>query len=115
MNVRVTLTDAGTAQLAQLLGGGTASLKGRVTAVTDSTIALATSSVTRLSGTDETWNGEPVVLPRQDIASVSAEHVSVARSLLAAGALIGGAYAVTRAGAGSGVAGGGRTPPPTGH
>lgn len=108
--VRLTLTDAGTAHLATVLGPGAASVAGRVTSVTDSGVTLGVTRVTRLTGVGEAWKGEAVTVPRADVASAAHEEVSVPRSILAAGAVVAGAVLAARVIGGSVTGGSGRSP-----
>lgn len=89
--IRLTLTDKGSADLGKALGSGATQLEGHVDAVTDSTIVLRIAELTRVSGSDEKWSGEPVPIPRGDVAAVERRTTSVARSLLVGGAIVAGA------------------------
>lgn len=114
--VRVTLTDRGAAQLFDVLGAAPHEVEGKVVDVSDTTVTLGVTGVSRLSGADEPWNGERVTIPRGAIASVDRHSVSVVRSLLVAAGIVGGAYLATRAGSsGEQVGGPPQTPPPTQH
>lgn len=93
-NVRVTLTDPGAALAYGPLGSGAKIIEGRLQSVTDSTLSLAVSQVTRLGGDDEARGGDVVTLARSNIASVEQKKTSVGRSLLLAGAIAGGAIIV---------------------
>jgi hypothetical protein len=88
--VRVQLTEAGTVDLAQLLGGAATELVGRVDAATDSAVTLRVTLLTRMNGADETWNGEHVAVPLRDVASIQRQAVSVPRSILLGAAVVGG-------------------------
>lgn len=96
-DVRVSLTDAGTRVSFGSLGSGATSMEGRLASVTDSTLSLDVTEVTRVSGDDEPRAGERVTILRGNIASVESRKTDVPRSLLAAGALIGGAFAIRSA------------------
>lgn len=95
--VRVTLTNTGRAASYGPIGSGIASMEGRLTGVTDSTLSLSVTSVTRAGSDDEARAGEAVTLSRSNIASVEHRQVSVPRSLLVAGAVLGGSILVARA------------------
>ena len=90
-DIRLTLTDQGAVDLAKALGVGATQLEGHIDAVTDSTIVLRITELTRLSGSDEKWSGEPVPIPRGDVATVERRTTSVARSLVLGGAIAAGA------------------------
>lgn len=91
------------------LGSGVQVIEGRLQAVTDSTLSVAVTQVTRFGGDDESRGGESVTLARSNIASVERKQTSVSRSLLAAGAIAGGALLLAKSiGSGEpGAAGGG--------
>lgn len=112
--VRVTLSDQGTASLGNSLGYGAKFVEGRLTTLTDSTVGVAVTQVTRISGIDETWKGEAVTVPRSGITTIERRETSVTRSLLVAGAVVGGALLAARAGTGSQVGSPGGGPPSTG-
>jgi hypothetical protein len=90
-DVRLTLTNDGTVNLARALGVGASELEGRIDAVTDSTIVMRITELTRLTGSDETWSGEPVTIPRASVATVERRTTLVARSVLLGGAIVVGA------------------------
>jgi hypothetical protein len=71
--VRVQLTEAGTVDLAQLLGGAATELVGRVDAATDSAVTLRVTLLTRMN-----------------VASIQRQAVSVPRSILLGAAVVGG-------------------------
>jgi hypothetical protein len=101
--VRVTLNDGGSYRLQPSLGANASALQGQLLGVTDSTMSIKITQLTRVSGVDETWNGEPVTLPRDDISLVERRTTSVARSVLVAAAIVGVAVAAgTVAGTASG-------------
>ncbi len=113
-DVRVNLTEAGMAASFGRLGSGAASMEGRLENVSDSTLSLSVTQLTRSGGDDEARASESVTIPRSQIASVEHRQTSVVRSLLAAGAAAGGAFLVARAignGDQTGAARGGGGPP----
>lgn len=113
-DVRVNLNEAGMAASFGRLGSGAASMEGRLQNVNDSTLSLAVTQVTLSGGDDEARSSESVTIPRSQIASVERRQTSVPRSLVAAGAVIGGAFLVARAlgnGDQTGSARGGGGPP----
>jgi len=112
-DVRVTLTNDGTVNLARALGVGASQLEGHIDSVTDSTIVMRITELTRLSGSDETWSGEPVPIPRTSVATAERRTTSVARSVLLSGALVAGAVlAGTVAGSAQGGSTSGPIKPP---
>lgn len=95
--VRVVLNEQGTVGLAQLLGGATTELVGRVNSASDSAVTLGVSGLTRMNGAEETWNGESVTVPLSGIASVDRRGISAPRSALLAAAITAGAVLAGRA------------------
>ena len=73
--VRLRLTQAGSASLAPVLGRGTVAVEGRVAAVTDTAYVLAVSATLKPSETSNVsdartvWAGEMVNIPRASVAS----------------------------------------------
>jgi len=110
--VHVLLTDQGSVDLAQYLGRNVASVDGRLLAGNDSTLTLAVSQVSTRSGDEDYWKGETVDLPRHTVATVQGRKLSLWRSGLIGGALVGGLALIV----GSGISGNGSgrpsTPPP---
>jgi hypothetical protein len=80
--VRLTLTDAGTANLAAQLGPSTVELSGRL--VHDSADAYLVSVLgTRArSGIEAGWRGEQVSVPRSLVAHAEERHFSRTRTVL---------------------------------
>ena len=91
--IRVTLNEGGSYKLQPSLGANASQLEGQLLGVTDSTLSIKITELTRVSGADETWNGEPVTVPRDDISLVEHRTTSVARSVLVAVAIVGVAIA----------------------
>jgi hypothetical protein len=115
--VRLTLSDAGAAHLAAMVGPHAAGIEGRITSLTDSTVVLAVSDVTRTTGVDENWSGEAVTVARADIARAELQKTSVVRSVLLTAVLVGGAAIATQAASGGTAEGGSPVPSgaPGGH
>lgn len=112
-DVRVTMTNTGMATSYGSMGSGIASMEGRLRSVTDSTLSLSVTSLTRSDGGDEARANEDVTLSRSNIASVEHRQTSVARSLLVAGAVVAGSILVARAiGNGDQTGGRGNQPQP---
>lgn len=112
-NVRVTLTSSAVTAPHGAFGSGVGQLEGDLRDVTDSTISLSVTSVLRAAGSDEAWNGERITLPRTDIALVERRKTTVARSFLAAGAVLGTVVLIGRSINGGDASGGvGRSSPP---
>lgn len=106
--VRVDLTSQGMVSLGSDLGGGAAQVEGRIVSASDSTLTISVAQLTRLSGVEETWNGENVTIPVGEVAQVAHEQRSVGRSVLLAGLFGGGVYLLGKS-LGSGNATGSQT------
>jgi len=107
-NARVRLTQQGMIDLGPLLGGGASELEGRIVSANDSTLTISVTSLTRLTGVEETWNGEQTKIALTDVSAVEREQSAVARSIVGAGILVGGVYLIGRS-LGSGDATGSHT------
>jgi hypothetical protein len=95
--VRITFAAAGATALQGNIGAHVTQLEGALQDANDSAIVVLVSHVTRTGGIEEVWDGEGVTLSRANITTVETRRTSVSRSLLAAGALVGGAILVSRA------------------
>jgi len=93
-DVEIELTDAGSANMARLVGPNVISIRGRTTEVRGDSLHLAVESILKRRGTDELWSNEPLAIAHSDISSVSTRRFSVARSSLLALTVIGGAVVV---------------------
>lgn len=89
--IEVELTDAGSAELARLVGPNVVSIRGRVNEMSADTVGLAVASVLKRSGTDEYWSREPLAISRTHIASIATRKFSAARTGALALTAIGGA------------------------
>jgi hypothetical protein len=78
----------------------------------DSSLTISVSEVGRTSNDDEQYHGESVLIPRQAVSSIERRHLNVARSLLVAGAMLGGAIYVGSQGLGNGTIGKPKVPTP---
>lgn len=109
--VRVTLTDAGSVSVASKIGQRARIVQGVLHSMTDSTITLTVTHVSREGGIEDSYASEALTLSARDYEKVEQGKTSVSRSLLLAGAIIAGAFAVA-VGAGELSGGGGGGPPP---
>lgn len=96
-DIEVELTDAGSADLARLVGPNVVSIRGRVNELETDTVHLAVESVMKRSGVDEYWTKESLAVPRGNIASIGTRKFSAGRSALLALTTIGGAFIVRTA------------------
>lgn len=94
--LRLTLTDAGSAELWRVLGPRAEAVDGRVTARDSSAFSVAVAQVVRSSGTEERWSGELIRVPQPAVARVQSRRFSTARTMLVAGGLAVITYAVAR-------------------
>ncbi len=112
--VRVELSDVGSTEVEPYVGARARVLEGRLTRADSAGLELSVSDITRSSDLDEAWQGKPVQVPSNGIATVSLSKLSTKNSLLAAGGLFVGAGALARAIVGGSAFGTRSTPPPTG-
>ncbi|HEX9607734.1 MAG TPA: hypothetical protein VF962_10920 [Gemmatimonadaceae bacterium] len=111
-NVRVRLSDKGAVDLVQSIGPRARQLEGTLKQVTDSSMVVSVRRVTREGGGEDTYDGQDISIPSQDIETAEASRTSVSRSILAAGGILASALLVAR-GAGD-ISGGSSNRPPTG-
>jgi len=95
-NVRVSLSRAGAGDLASMLGAPADYVEGHLVSATDSVVVLQMTSLTRMNGVEDSWNGERVRIPAADISRVETSRISPTRSSILAIAIIGGAYLAGR-------------------
>jgi hypothetical protein len=107
--VRVTLSDQGTIDVAPRLGQRVEQLEGVLQGMTDSTLSLTVRKVSRQGGIEDTYQGELVTLAARDFESVGKARTSVGRSLLLAAGITAAAFLVAK---GAGDLSGGKTPGP---
>jgi hypothetical protein len=88
---QVVLTDAGTAELARLVGPASQTIEGSVVNGGETNLTVAVHRLERRNGVEEFWNGEAVPIPRTAVASVARRDLSWQRSvLLGAGLVVAG-------------------------
>jgi len=105
------LTDAGSAELASVVGPRVTGLSGRYLGLSGDTLLLSVKTVIKRDGNEEFWKGEQVGVPRSDVARLSRRDFSSAKS----GAIVGGIIAALIAITGlvyAGTAGTHHPPPP---
>jgi hypothetical protein len=98
--IRLSLTDASRTEVLGPLGAQVTSVEGTVRAVTDSAITMSVTEVGRTSSDAERFHGETVMIPSRFIVGVERKRVQVGRSLMIAGAVIGGALWIATQGHG---------------
>ena len=89
--IRLSLTDAARGELLGPLGTQVASVEGVVRSVNDSAVTMSVAEVARVSSDAERFHGETVTIPSRYIVGIERKHVQVRRSLMIAGAIVGGA------------------------
>ena len=89
--VRLSMNDAGRSETLGRLGAQVTTVEGEVRSITDSAVTIAVSEVSRVSTDAEPYHGVAVTIPSRYIGAIERKHVQVARSLLIAGAILGGA------------------------
>jgi hypothetical protein len=114
--VVVTLTDAGSEELARYLGPNVYAVRGRFLSATERGLLLSVNAVESRPGDILEWRGETVVVPGEFVRSLEERHPAASKTVLLAGASLAGffaAYAVFGPGAsGSTVSGGAPNPSP---
>jgi hypothetical protein len=89
--VRLSLNDAGRSETLGRLGAQVTTVEGEVRSISDSAVTISVSEVSRVSSDAEPYHGEAVTIPSRYIGAFQRKQVQVARSLLIAGAILGGA------------------------
>lgn len=87
--VRVALTDMGTATLAPAVGPGVTSLDGRLVSADDSALTVAVESTVKRNGLEDLWKGENVSVPRTQVASLQERSFSRSKTAVVAGIAVG--------------------------
>lgn len=111
--VRLALSDDARNQNFGLLGSQIQSIEGRVRSVSDSGVAISANEVARVDTDDQSFRGETVLIPSRYVVGVSQKRVQVARSVVLAALITGGAIWIGKSlGGGSVSYGRGPTPQP---
>ena len=74
------------------IGSAVRQIEGRIISVGDSTLDVAVTGVTRITGFDESWSGQRVSVARGYITSIEAKQFSVPRTLGTIGAVVAGGF-----------------------
>lgn len=107
----VTLTDAGSDELARVVGPNVFIMRGRYLGASERGLLLSVASVETKRGVPVAWEGETVDCPNDAVASLEVRRLAKGRSLLLAGVGAGGLVATTLA---FSLLGGGTPPNPGG-
>ena len=89
--VRLSINDAGRSETLVPLGREITSVEGEVRSVSDSSITIAVTEVSRASSDVEQYHGEAMTIPSRYIGVIERKRVQVARSFAIAGAILAGA------------------------
>ncbi len=88
MYLAVTLTEAGSEDLARYIGPDVGVVRGRFQSTSERGLTLSVSQVELRRGDVLSWQGETVVVPRAFVASLEERRVSRGRMVLLAGGSI---------------------------
>jgi hypothetical protein len=95
--VRLDLTDAGSVQLAPLIGPRIDALEGRAIEVSDSALVLAVTGAVQRNGVIVPWTNERVRVPLQAVDRIRTRELDRGRTWLVSGAGVVGLFLVSRA------------------
>lgn len=92
--VRVALTDAGSLAVAPSVGPRVETVDGRLTSVGADSVVLGATETTQYDGTESTWRGERVAVPRSAISSMSVRRLNGTKTALIGVAAVGALVAL---------------------
>lgn len=95
--LRLALTDAGSLQLASLVGPRVEVLEGRAIEVSDSVLVLAVASTFNRTGVETPWNNERLSVPLGAIDQIRRRELDHRKTWLVSGASVVGLFLVSRA------------------
>jgi hypothetical protein len=113
----VTLTEAGSEELAPYIGPNILVVRGRFLSATDRALILSVSAVENRRGDVLEWKGESVGVPGEFVRSLEERHPATGKTVMLAGVSLAGFF-VAYAAFGPGVGGstsGGSGPGPSPH
>jgi hypothetical protein len=113
--VAAQLTDAGSVEMASQIGPGIVTVRGEVVESDSEALLLALSSVVGRNEQEVFWKGEQVRIPLSTVRQVEQRRFALGKSVLFAGAVVGGLFVAVKAfegSAGGGGGGGGGGPEP---
>jgi hypothetical protein len=108
-----TLTDAGSAEMASVVGPRVTGISGRYLGLAGDSLLLSVKTVIKRDGNEEFWRGEQVGIPRSIVATLSRRQFSQVKSGLIVGGVIAALIGVTSAVISANGGSTGRRPPPT--
>jgi hypothetical protein len=115
-HVAAQLTDAGSVEMASQIGPGIVSVRGDVVRSDSEALLLALSSVLGRNEQEVFWKGEQVRIPLSTVRQVEQRRFALGKTVMFAGAVVGGLFAAVKAfepgdvGGGGGGGGGGGEP-----
>jgi len=89
-----TLTDRGSVELSEAVGATAVRIDGRLINLTETAVSLAVAKVSFRNGLVNTWQGEPVTVPRTYIATLKERRLSRGRTVAFSTLLAGGVVAL---------------------
>lgn len=89
----VTLTEAGSEELAPAIGPSVLVVRGRFRSATERGLLLSVASIETRHGDLLLWNGEPVVIPGEFVRSVETRQTAAGKAALLAGTALVGFFA----------------------
>lgn len=95
--VRLGLTDAGSVQLAHLVGPRIEAIEGRTVQVSDSALVVAVSSAFDRAGVERPWNHEQLSVPLGAIDQIQRRELDRKKTWFVSGASVVGLFLVSRA------------------
>jgi hypothetical protein len=110
--IRLTLTDAGAIAMSGYLGANVETVDGRLQARSEQGYEVAVASTELRGGALREWNGELATIPSVYVARAESRRLSVSKSALITGGIVGIAVAAARAfGGPTSSSASGRAPP----
>ena len=110
--VRLTLTDSGAVAMSNYLGANVAAVDGRLQARSERGYEIAVTTTQLRTGALREWNGELATIPSSFVARAESRRLSVSKSALITGGIVGVAVAAARAfGGPTSSSASGRAPP----
>jgi hypothetical protein len=96
-DVRLSITDRGTADLRDYLGPNVQVLNGRLLEADSGAVDLAVRSIVMHNGSEEFWTGDRITIPRIAVARVERRRFSASRTTFLTALSLAGAFVLTDA------------------
>ena len=97
LEVRLNLSDAGSVQMAPLIGPRIGAIDGKAIQSTDTALVLAVEAVVNHGGRSMPWSLERLTVPRSAVSHVSTRTLDSKKTWLMAGVTVAGAFLVSQA------------------